>query len=86
MYTVYLTLMLLPRALEHPENNTYSTLAAVDSWVGELRAVRLRLAGEKAWSSWWRQVTTIMSRGEGSDDTELVVAKIRLKSGESQEK
>ncbi|XP_026996747.2 hepatic triacylglycerol lipase [Tachysurus fulvidraco] len=72
-------------SLEHPENKTYSSLVPVGSVLGELRAVRLRLAGE-AWSSWWRRVTTIMSRGGGSNETELIVAKIRLKSGESQEK
>ncbi|MCI4381961.1 hypothetical protein PGIGA_G00258010 [Pangasianodon gigas] len=73
-------------SLEHPENKTYSSLAAVGSWLGELRAVRLRLAGEEAWSSWWRRVTNIMSRSGHSNNTGLTVAKIRLKSGESQEK
>lgn len=56
------------------------------SLLGELRAVRLRLAGDESWSSWWRRVTTIMGRNGGSNDTDFIVAKIRLKSGESQER
>ncbi|TSK13413.1 Hepatic triacylglycerol lipase [Bagarius yarrelli] len=72
-------------SLEHPGNKTYSSLIAVSSVLGKLQAVRLRLAGEEAWSSWWRRVTTIMGRGGGAD-TELILTKIRLKSGESQEK
>ncbi|KAK3558136.1 hypothetical protein QTP86_009866 [Hemibagrus guttatus] len=70
-------------SLEHPENKTYSSLVAVGSRLGELRAARLRWTGEEDWSSWWRRVT-MMSSGGG--ERELIVSKIRLKSGESQEK
>ncbi|KAG7324111.1 hypothetical protein KOW79_012127 [Hemibagrus wyckioides] len=73
-------------SLEHPENKTYSSLVAVGSMLGELRAVRLRWTGKEDWSSWWRRVTTMMSRGGGANETELIVSKIRLKCGESQEK
>lgn len=90
VYTWYIEyfefLILVHRSLEHPENKTYSSLVAFGSTLGELRAVRLRWTGEEDWSSWWRRVTTMMSRGGGAKETELVVSKIRLKCGESQEK
>ncbi|KAI5100347.1 hepatic triacylglycerol lipase [Silurus meridionalis] len=70
-------------SLEHPENKTYSTLLAVGLGLGELQAVHLRLTGVEDWSNWWRR---IMNRNGDSNDTELIVAKIRLKCGESQEK
>lgn len=73
-------------SLEHPENKTYSCLVAVGLLPGELQAVRLRLTGEETWSSWWRRVTTIISHSGDSSRTKLAVAKIRIKSGESQEK
>ncbi|XP_062858357.1 hepatic triacylglycerol lipase [Trichomycterus rosablanca] len=73
-------------SLEHAENRTYSSLIAVDSLLGKLQAVKLRWEGEESWGSWWRRVTTIMGTGGDRHDKEINVAKIRLKSGENQEK
>uniref|UniRef100_A0A4W4GXC9 PLAT domain-containing protein n=1 Tax=Electrophorus electricus TaxID=8005 RepID=A0A4W4GXC9_ELEEL len=71
---------------EHAENKTYSALAAVGLDMGDLQAVRLHWEGEAAWTSWWRRVSSIMSGGSRRHDTELSMWRIRLKSGESQEK
>ncbi|KAI4877293.1 hypothetical protein NFI96_011839 [Prochilodus magdalenae] len=71
---------------EHGENATYFSLAAVGTELGELQALRLRWEGDAAATSWWRHVTNIISGTRSRKDTELSVSKIRLKSGESQEK
>uniref|UniRef100_A0A3B4E888 Hepatic triacylglycerol lipase n=2 Tax=Pygocentrus nattereri TaxID=42514 RepID=A0A3B4E888_PYGNA len=66
---------------EHVENTTYSSLVAVGSELGKLQALRLRWEKEGTITSWWRCVTSMCGK-----DTELRVARIRLKYGESQEK
>ena len=74
------------RSQEHGENATYFSLAAVGTELGELQALRLRWEGDTAATSWWRHVTNIISGTRSRKETELSVSKIRLKSGESQEK
>ncbi|XP_072528310.1 hepatic triacylglycerol lipase [Salminus brasiliensis] len=71
---------------EYAENTTYSTLIAVGLELGELQALRLRWEGEPTTTSWWRRFTTFMGRSRSWESTELSVARIRLKSGENQEK
>ncbi|XP_036432225.1 hepatic triacylglycerol lipase [Colossoma macropomum] len=73
-------------AQEYVDNTTYSSLVAVGSELGKLQALRLRWEGEATITSWWRSVTSIMRGSRSRKSTELIVAKIRLKSGESQEK
>lgn len=68
---------------EYAENTTYSSLFVVDSELGELQALRLHWKEER---SWWTSVTDFMSGSGSRQNTELSVARIRLKSGESQEK
>ncbi|XP_076863341.1 hepatic triacylglycerol lipase isoform X2 [Brachyhypopomus gauderio] len=74
------------RNLEHTGNKTYFALAVVGWDLGVLQAVWLRWEKETSWTSWWRQVSTMVSGDRTSQDTELIVGHVRLKSGESQEK
>lgn len=81
-----ITSLVFFRSQEFAENTTYSTLVAVTLDLGKLQALSLRWEGEPTITSWWRQVTNIMSGAGHRQDKELSVAQIRLKSGESQQK
>ncbi|XP_043084255.1 hepatic triacylglycerol lipase isoform X2 [Puntigrus tetrazona] len=65
---------------------SFSSLLAVDSDLGQLRSVRLVWKGDLVWPSWMRSVRNIMNWNSSDRDTELSVWRIRIKSGETQEK
>ncbi|XP_067293358.1 hepatic triacylglycerol lipase [Pseudorasbora parva] len=64
----------------------FTSLAAVAADLGHLTSIRLVWKGELVWSNWLRRVRNIMSWNGPDQDLELSVWRIRIKSGESQEK
>ncbi|XP_039520111.1 hepatic triacylglycerol lipase isoform X1 [Pimephales promelas] len=78
----------LPLSLYQERNRpkAFTSLAAVAADLGHLTSIRLVWKGELVWSNWLRRVRNIMSWNGPDQDLELSVWRIRIKSGESQEK
>ncbi|XP_051547848.1 hepatic triacylglycerol lipase-like isoform X2 [Myxocyprinus asiaticus] len=71
---------------ESSGEKSFTSLITVDTDVGHLTSIRLVWRGELVWSSWLRRVRNIMSWTGPYQVPELSVWRIRIKSGETQEK
>ncbi|XP_051975390.1 hepatic triacylglycerol lipase [Xyrauchen texanus] len=78
----------LPTVLyqESAGEKSFTSLITVDTDVGHLTSITLVWRGELVWSSWLRRVRNIMSWTGPDHSLELSVWRIRIKSGETQEK
>lgn len=74
------------RYLDGSGEKIFTSLLTVSTDVGHLTSVGLVWRGELVWSSWLRQVRNIVTWGGSDQHAELSVRRIRIKSGEKQEK
>lgn len=74
------------RYQESSGEKIYTSLLTVSADLGHLTSVGLVWRGELVWSSWLRRVRNIMTWIGSDQHAELSVWRIRVKSGEKQDK
>ncbi|XP_078478372.1 hepatic triacylglycerol lipase-like [Lampetra fluviatilis] len=69
-------------------NRTYSFLVTTDVEVGDLLQIRIRWDKTSTWGSVWHQMKVLLpwAQGKGNYGNQLLLRKIRVKSGESQQR
>nr|XP_014345554.1 PREDICTED: hepatic triacylglycerol lipase isoform X2 [Latimeria chalumnae] len=67
-------------------NKTYSFLITIDTNIGDLMMIKFKWEGLVAWANIWDTVQTIIPWGKQRTGPELILRKIRVKAGETQEK
>ncbi|XP_041929887.1 hepatic triacylglycerol lipase [Alosa sapidissima] len=67
-------------------NKTYSFLITLDTDIGELMMLKFHWEGSPVWTNVWNRMQTFVPWGQDARGPKLTVGKIRVKSGETQEK
>ncbi|XP_019389026.1 PREDICTED: hepatic triacylglycerol lipase isoform X2 [Crocodylus porosus] len=67
-------------------NKTYSFLITLDIDIGELMMIKFKWEGTAVWENLWDKVQTIIPWSKGTYRPGLIVKKIRVKAGETQQK